>query len=74
MPMQDWIHKYPHVQALLQGRGEHLLYAPDTDPADDWRPVPGRDPATGCCEACGAPSALALCHACDLQFAYEADH
>jgi hypothetical protein len=72
MPLQDWIHKYPHVQALLQGRGERLLYEPDADTADDWRPGPA--PATGCCDACGEPSALSPCHACALQFAYEADH
>jgi hypothetical protein len=29
MPMADWLHKYPGVQALLQQDDEALAYAPD---------------------------------------------
>src|ERR1044071_5705450 len=32
MPMDDWIHKYPRVQALLQRGDETLDYLPDADP------------------------------------------
>ena len=31
MPLANWIHKYPHVQALQQP-DEVLTYAPDGDP------------------------------------------
>lgn len=31
MPMQEWIHKYPRVQALMQQETESLEYAPDED-------------------------------------------
>ena len=49
MPMQDWIHKYPRVLALLTHEGEVLDYDPDgaSAPAPPaWRPVrdvPSRD-------------------------------
>ena len=29
MAMQDWIHKYPRVQALMQGDEDILDYEPD---------------------------------------------
>jgi hypothetical protein len=32
MPLHDWIHKYPQVQALLQQDGEALDYQPDGGP------------------------------------------
>ena len=32
--MNDWIHKYPHVQALLQQPEEALDYAPDDAPVN----------------------------------------
>lgn len=34
MPMADWIHKYPRVQALLQGEEDPLEYAPDGEEVD----------------------------------------
>jgi hypothetical protein len=32
MPMQDWLHKYPGVQALLQQDADVLGYCPDGRP------------------------------------------
>jgi hypothetical protein len=33
MPIRDWLHQYPHVQALQQQDGEPLAYWPDGEHA-----------------------------------------